>query len=130
VTTLQTIRQQPDSTKFRSLYTDIQQDLDMVSLLIPFVALLAVVKATNFKEDVKIDFRLRETPGHPAKFIDSTQYASAESKARLSKQGDKMTDIVGQLVFTRTEESREIKWSGTGDDGKLVQKRVSLMDPS
>ena len=131
MTTLQSIQQQPDATKSGSYYTDIQQDLDMVSLLLPFIALLAVVKATNFKgDDVKVNFMLRDTPDHPHQFEDITPYASAESKKTLSKTGDANSGIAGQLIFTKTEDWRQIKWSGAGSNGTLFEKKVSLTETS
>ena len=103
----------------------------MVSLLIPFIALLALVKATNFEGgDVKVNFMLRDTADHPHQFKDNTPYASDESKARLSKIGDTNSGIAGQLIFTRTEDWRQIKWSGAGANGTLFEKKVSLTDTS
>ena len=99
----------------------------MLTTLIPFIALLAMVEGVKFDEPVRIDF-LSSFAGSKPNYIwhDTTEYVPPELKETLSGK-DLFDNSVGQLFFTETTTSdtkRTFQWT-KGERNNDIMHEVS-----
>lgn len=98
----------------------------MISFLLPFIALLGLVRCTEFKQEVRVQFIMGTVDNVPgASFTDVTKYSSDQSKARLSIPADPSGNVMGSLIFTASTQTRTIQWTGQKDDKTPLKKEVS-----
>jgi hypothetical protein len=84
----------------------------MLTLLIPFIALLARAQAADLKSSVTIEFNSDLKLDY---WTDTTSYAKDE-KPELSLASDGVA--LGSMVFFKTEDVREFHWKQKGDNKK------------
>jgi hypothetical protein len=107
----------------------------MLSLLIPFIALLARVQALDLDPAVTVDFASiwTDVPKDYASYVweDITKYESGEDKTKLSAiDTDDKSRFVGHLNFTRTYDQRTIRYYGTPEHPAAYRKVRAQPDMS
>jgi hypothetical protein len=95
----------------------------MLTLLLPFVALLERDYAAEFDKPVSLEFVsswISHTGGYW--WEDVTEYPSPELKDKLSRYGtgeEASVGIVGYLIFTEPA-TRTIHWAKSAADDKII----------
>lgn len=79
----------------------------MLTLLLPFIALLTRVQAQDFEKPAQVAFTTKNT---------EVKYSWFENGLYLTPNNDDKTDIA-HIGITRINETRVIKWNTENQDG-------------
>ena len=95
----------------------------MLTYLIPFIAVLTRVQATDFHGTIIVDIKTID-PTDKYTYQDITLYDLPGEKAQKSNSNGNTPGIMGQLYFYESDDVRAFRWKK--DEDGMEYKQVSL----